>query len=233
MDKNYLTVDEFIEYLAEKEDIKISKRTLRYYAAEKILQPPAKIGGNIAYYTLDQIPRLKLIRLLKSSGLSISQIRQRLSTDTHITADTLAKAEDAVVDGINEALKARVLYLQNTYYNKKCYGSHPLRDSLERLKDNISSTYGKTDYLSFISNITGNLEAFLCALPLNCTDEKLDELLGLTKAERLRERLKKVKVNMGLGNVDRVKAEVKNQIKALIERHIEQLQNVLKKLETA
>jgi len=232
MNENNLTVDKFIEYLEEKENIVISKRTLRFYAAEKIFPPPEKRDGNIGYYSIDKIPKLKVIDLLKSSGLSIAQIRRKLNSDTHITPEVLAKVEDAVIDGINEMLKARISYLQNTYYNKRCYGTHPLRDSLKRLEDKIRQSYGETDYLSFISKITGNLGSYICVFPPKFTDEELDALLGISKAAKLRLRISKVKNNMGLGSVENVKEEVKKRLKDRIGNHIGNLQGVLKELDT-
>jgi DNA-binding transcriptional MerR regulator len=231
MSEGYLTVEKFVEYLKEKENIVVSKRTLRFYVAEKIFPPPEKRGGNVAYYSLDKVPKLKVIDLLKASGLSIAQIRRKLNSSTYITPEALVKVEDAVIDGINEMLKARIAYLQNTYYGKRGYGTHPLRDSLKRLQDRIRQSYGEDDYLSFISRVTGSLEAYICAFPLKCTDEQLDDLLGITKAAKLRLRIRKVKHNMGLGSVENIKGDVKKRLKDLIGKHMSRLQDVLNELD--
>ncbi|MFC1667657.1 hypothetical protein ACFL0P_07375 [Candidatus Omnitrophota bacterium] len=61
-----LTVEEFIKYLKEQKNITVTRRTLRYYALNRIFPPPAKKHGNRGYHSISQIPQLETILLLKS-----------------------------------------------------------------------------------------------------------------------------------------------------------------------
>lgn len=62
-----------IRELAEKANITV--RTIRYYTEEGLLPPPV-IGGKNAYYTLDHLNRLELIRRMKEAYLPLREIRQ-------------------------------------------------------------------------------------------------------------------------------------------------------------
>lgn len=56
----------------------VSPRTVRYYIAEGLLQPPDPAGHRTSY-TRDHLTRLKLIGLLKEAFLPLREIRLRLA----------------------------------------------------------------------------------------------------------------------------------------------------------
>jgi DNA-binding transcriptional MerR regulator len=72
----------------------ISERTIRYYIQEGVLPPPLG-AGPASYYGLKHLTRLSLVRRLKATLLSLSQIKQLLS---ELTPDELEQIADQFYD---------------------------------------------------------------------------------------------------------------------------------------
>lgn len=72
----------------------ISERTIRYYIQEGVLPPPLG-AGPASYYGLKHLTRLSLVRRLKATLLSLSQIKQLLC---ELTPDELEQIADQFYD---------------------------------------------------------------------------------------------------------------------------------------
>jgi DNA-binding transcriptional MerR regulator len=66
-----------IHELAERAGVTV--RTIRYYTIEGLLPQPVN-RGKYAYYTMEHVHRLELIRRLKDAYLPLREIRQTLSS---------------------------------------------------------------------------------------------------------------------------------------------------------
>lgn len=228
MGENYLSVDKFIEYLKEKENIIITKRTLRYYALQGIFPHPAKIGGNKAYYYLDNIPKLKLILLLKSFGKSIKEIRSLINKDFRITEEGLVKLEQEMVDRIAEAVVDSVYKIFQD--NKSQHEQH--LQKLDRVIDNLYYYDPKADekksYFSFISKLTDSLRKYICIIPNNWDKNDFEGLflvksiLGYNRKVNYEDKEK----------IKTIKERVKSKVEKLIKDHINALQKEQELLRT-
>jgi DNA-binding transcriptional MerR regulator len=81
-----------IQELAEK--AKVTVRTIRYYTEEGLLPPPVVRGKN-AYYSLDHLNRLELIRRMKEAYLPLREIRQVMLSLTE--AEVVQKLKEQIL----------------------------------------------------------------------------------------------------------------------------------------
>lgn len=72
----------------------ISERTIRYYIQEGVLPPPLGAGPG-SYYGLEHLTRLSLVRRLKVTLMSLSQIKQLLA---ELSPDELEQIADQYYD---------------------------------------------------------------------------------------------------------------------------------------
>jgi DNA-binding transcriptional MerR regulator len=56
----------------------VTPRTVRYYIAQGLLPSPGRLGPHTRYGA-DHLARLRLVRRLQDEGLSLAEIRERLS----------------------------------------------------------------------------------------------------------------------------------------------------------
>lgn len=81
-----------IQELAEKANVTV--RTIRYYTEEGLLPPPVVQGKN-AFYSLDHLNRLELIRRMKEAYLPLREIRQVMLSLTD--AEVIQKLNEQIL----------------------------------------------------------------------------------------------------------------------------------------
>lgn len=237
MKNEYLAVDDFLTYLKSKENIDITKRTLRYYAAEGILPPPVKIGGNRAYYSTYQITKLKTILMLKACGKSIKEIRNVITSDMSITPEDMKRVENGVVDKIADEFKGVVA----KSYSKRKYERNEHSRILERINDRLEchpELETTLNYLPFLEQVTALLNRSSCVIP---RERELNKILKIREIIEIA-----FKLEGGLNHRDayyrktlartKIRAKkLKDTIKTIVEKlyknHIKYLQEELLKLQ--
>ena len=236
-----VTVDEFIKCLKEREDITITKRTLRYYALEGLLHRPAKFGGNKARYLIDQIPKLKTIILLKSFGKSIKEIKELMNKDTPITEETFMKIENNIVERIAQSLTGEIIKLITLETAHRKHRERLLAKAVNRIDDYESRAGDAAKYASFIIKITGHLKDYLCVIPSDWDIAKFTGLLGanftpnrgigLDFVRKDEKPLRSANYHIDNQKMEEVKNRTKKRIKALIENHLEEMRKEVDALE--
>ena len=84
----------------------VSRQTLILYDKNGLLHPAYVNGAGYRYYSLDQLPSLRLICLLKSTGVTLAEIRDFLKN--HRDAQTVA----GLLEARSAAIRAEVASLE-------------------------------------------------------------------------------------------------------------------------
>lgn len=239
MNEGYLAVEKLIEYLKEKEGITITKRTLRYYALNGIFPHPAKIGGNRAFYSLSDVPKLKTVIFLKKSGKTIKEIKDGLGSGVHITQEGLDSLQKGLIDRLRELLVneiERILATGTKLYKNRISLLDRATKNIEQYESKVGS---HTAYLSFVMKLSALLNRYPHILPQSWGIKEVNSLLGVTFAptrgmglDYIRKK-PSIKYHKDEGyyvasdKLETLKHKTKTKVKELVNKRIEELQKLL------
>jgi AcrR family transcriptional regulator len=115
----------------------VPRTSIHFYLREGLLPRPQRTGANRAFYTNDHVRLLQKIKELKSSGLSLADIREG-------TADELAMIEDRDVDLIrqeNERLRKTILRVATEEFLNQGYDQSRIADIIRKAGVNTKLFY--------------------------------------------------------------------------------------------
>ena len=165
----------------------ISKRTLYYYEQIGLLQPSLVPENRYRYYDEHAILRLQKIRLLKSIGYTLEQIKdlfenqkQTEESDHWITS---LKEQVELIEQQKEALSRKQYFLRSTIHSIQLKGTSDVKDLVRvilamedrPLVEGVVPAEFKDDL-----QLTPREKAILADLPvLGSTDKRMEELVAL------------------------------------------------------
>ena len=157
----------------------VSLKTLRYYDEIGILKPKYVNKENkYRYYSIEQLTTIDLIKLFKSTGMSLELIKQILSsqTDLEFMVENIRNQSKVVEAKIKElsAIKSYLDYLDKEISQNIEYGLNEVF-----IKHNEKRSYLKYDVVSHNpQELDLNLRNVIFDLDKNI--ERTSELLGAT-----------------------------------------------------
>lgn len=163
----------------------IEKQTIRYYEKEGLIAPKRNRNNDYREYTMKEIQQLKVIRVLRNTGMSLVEIKKVLSGEVELTEainqqrEKVAKERNSLEGTLElcDELKGQIVENMNAdQYLEWNQNEENKRNGLSRLVE---------DYKQVAKGESKKSFSFSPAEPITTSREFTEELLKYAKSENV------------------------------------------------